>query len=180
MDAIRFVVHGEAKPQGSKRGFVIQRRDGSAGVSMVESSKLLKTWRSLVAAEAFVTTRSKGPWDLLTGPVALEVRVFRRRPAGHYGTGRNSRRMTRRATAYPTGRPDADKLVRAIGDALTGVVWRDDSQVVQLHVAKLWAEDGVERCEITVRPIAALTVSQETLRRTKKAKQAVDTYRHCR
>jgi Holliday junction resolvase RusA-like endonuclease len=55
---------------------------------------------------------------------------------------------------YPTGKPDADKLLRAIGDALTGVVWVDDSQVCDAYVSKQWDDvGGGERVEVTVREI---------------------------
>src|SRR6185503_2261544 len=30
-------------------------------------------------------------------------------------------------------KPDADKLMRAVFDGLTGVVWHDDSQVIEAH-----------------------------------------------
>ena len=38
---------------------------------------------------------------------------------------------------YPK-RPDLDKLVRGVLDALTGVCYRDDSQVVTLTAQKVW------------------------------------------
>jgi Holliday junction resolvase RusA-like endonuclease len=36
--------------------------------------------------------------------------------------------------------PDLDKLIRAILDALTGVVWRDDGQVVDIVASKVYAD----------------------------------------
>jgi Holliday junction resolvase RusA-like endonuclease len=45
-------------------------------------------------------------------------------------------------------RPDADKLVRAVADALTGVLWRDDSQIDRMMVGKFYVRSdeapGVE------------------------------------
>ena len=35
--------------------------------------------------------------------------------------------------------PDLDKLVRAVGDALTRIAWRDDSQIVAWHAYKHYA-----------------------------------------
>lgn len=44
----------------------------------------------------------------------------------------------------PETRPDADKLLRAVGDALTGVVYRDDAQLTTVVVRKRWAKtEGV-------------------------------------
>lgn len=46
---------------------------------------------------------------------------------------------------YHVQRPDVDKLCRAILDALTGVVYHDDSQVISLSAVKQWGiGNGVE------------------------------------
>lgn len=37
----------------------------------------------------------------------------------------------------PTGKPDVDNIVKTV-DALNGVVWRDDSQIVETTVRKLY------------------------------------------
>lgn len=37
------------------------------------------------------------------------------------------------APDFPTGRPDLSNLVKMVEDALTGVAWVDDDQVVMLH-----------------------------------------------
>ena len=37
-------------------------------------------------------------------------------------------------------KPDTDKLIRAILDALTGIIYKDDSQVDAIHVTKKWAD----------------------------------------
>lgn len=39
-----------------------------------------------------------------------------------------------------TSRPDADNLLKAVGDAMNGVLWLDDSQVCEARVEKLWGE----------------------------------------
>jgi Holliday junction resolvase RusA-like endonuclease len=43
-----------------------------------------------------------------------------------------------RRQPYPTSRPDLLKHIRALEDALTGVVWRDDSQIIEQHLEKRW------------------------------------------
>ena len=50
----------------------------------------------------------------------------------------------------PCVRPDVDKLARALLDALTGVVYHDDGQVVDLHVTKIYGPHTCAR--ITVQP----------------------------
>ncbi len=39
---------------------------------------------------------------------------------------------------FPVG--DADKLARSVLDALTGIAWDDDVQVVDLHATKAWGD----------------------------------------
>lgn len=37
---------------------------------------------------------------------------------------------------YPITKPDADKLARAVWDALKGIIYTDDSQIVRLTLSK--------------------------------------------
>ena len=41
-------------------------------------------------------------------------------------------------------KPDTDKLIRSILDALTGIVWTDDSQVVEILARKQFGTPGAE------------------------------------
>ena len=41
---------------------------------------------------------------------------------------------------YPFVRPDLDKLCRAVLDALTGIAYKDDQQVVSLFATKSYGE----------------------------------------
>jgi len=52
--------------------------------------------------------------------------------------------------AFPSVKPDLDKLVRAVLDGLTGVVYEDDSQVIMIKASKTYGENqgvwiGVEQ-----------------------------------
>jgi len=45
---------------------------------------------------------------------------------------------------YHTSKPDVDNLIKSIKDALNGIAYKDDSQVVQVFARKQYAdEDGV-------------------------------------
>jgi crossover junction endodeoxyribonuclease RusA len=46
--------------------------------------------------------------------------------------------------------PDVDKLLRALLDALTGIVWVDDSQVCFVNVNKVYAWNGKPGAHIVV------------------------------
>ena len=130
MREIRFTVLGRALPQGSKNAFKTGNR-----VVLVEASKGLKPWRSVVALEAKLKRDEVQDQSLIEGPVAVEL-LFQFVP------GKTVKRKEM------TTKPDVDKLSRAILDALTGVVWKDDSQVVELRARKQY---GVaDLCRIAV------------------------------
>jgi Holliday junction resolvase RusA-like endonuclease len=42
----------------------------------------------------------------------------------------------------PTGKPDWDNTGKLIADALNGVIWRDDAQVVDAQVVKVYAPEA--------------------------------------
>jgi len=85
--------------------------------------------------------------------VALEVAIVFRlaRPAGHWGKGKNAGKLSPSAPRYPTTKPDADKICRATLDSLTGIVFDDDSRIVELLVRKEYAQPGAEGARILVR-----------------------------
>lgn len=119
---LTFTVPGVPVPQGSKMPWG------------AEANPHVKSWRESVAAAA-AEVMANGPVD---GPVNVIVDFFFPRPKGHFGSGRNAERLKDSAPIWHSAKPDLDKLQRALGDAMTGVVVRDDSQVASWHVRKLY------------------------------------------
>lgn len=143
---IEFTVHGDPKPQGSKKA--IKRRDG--GVSLVESAGgPLKEWRYAVAQKAAEVMGGESPWQ---GPLFVEMVFYLPRPKGHYGTGRNAGKLKPSAPEYHDKRPDSDKLCRSVCDSLSKRVYHDDSQIVELTVTKNYTTDS-GRVVIRVREV---------------------------
>lgn len=73
--------------------------------------------------------------ELIDGPVRVLMSMFCQIPASW------SRKKQEQALAgqiRPTTKPDADNVIKAIFDAINGVVWRDDVQVVELGVSKVY------------------------------------------
>lgn len=137
----RLVVIGTAVPKGSKRAFVLP---GTKRAVMVEANKNTKPWMEAIQDAAMRARGHDG--TNIQGPVALHVEFYLPRPKSA------PKRITR-----PAKKPDADKLARAVGDALTGILWRDDAQVVWMTIAKEFAggprdpvAHGVPRAEIRV------------------------------
>jgi crossover junction endodeoxyribonuclease RusA len=119
---IAFDVLGRPSPQGSKKSIGNNR--------FVESSKYLPAWRNAVkiAAEDAVITEG---WARVSGPVELEVMFYLDRPSTVSAVKR----------PQPIVPPDLDKLIRGVGDALTGVVYDDDSQVIRCLAWKVYADN---------------------------------------
>lgn len=130
LEELTFRINGTAIPQGSKSLFRGR---------MVDANPKLKGWRATAAAAARDAVAGRDPFD---DGVYVLVDFYLPRPR----TVRRNR---------PTVKPDLDKLVRAIGDALTDAnVWADDSLLVSLHAAKYYAGDDGPHVDIRVRRLA--------------------------
>lgn len=140
---LSFFVDGRAATAGSKMAMPIRTKDGrQVGTRVIESGstenrEAKKSWRQEMQACARAAMLEQG-WEREHGPVVVEFIFHRLRGVGHYGSGRNSRVLKPSAPLWPTGVPDALKLARAAEDALTGLVWADDAQVVDGRQCKVW------------------------------------------
>lgn len=56
----------------------------------------------------------------------------------------------------PIGRPDADNCIKAVQDAMNGIVYKDDSQIVELIGGKHYSYEP--RVEVTVKTMGELPV----------------------
>jgi Holliday junction resolvase RusA-like endonuclease len=136
---VEFVVVGKAQPAGSKRAFVV---NGHAVVT--DANKNSKPWQAEVKAAAVEAMPSS---DLLEGPLELVVLFYEPRPKGHYNSKGELNAQGQR-NLWPAKKPDVTKLVRGVEDAMTGVVYRDDAQIVHQFAAKHFGEPA--RAEIRV------------------------------
>jgi Holliday junction resolvase RusA-like endonuclease len=118
-----FTVYGTPVPQGSKRAFV-NPHTGKAIIA--DANKKTKPWRQEVAGAAAMHS----PEQLCEGPVRLRLRFAMPRPKS----------VKPKKRPLPSVKPDLSKLCRAIEDALTGVLYRDDSQVTSIDAAKIYAD----------------------------------------
>lgn len=134
---VRFRVPGRPEPQGSKT--VGRTRAGRSFVR--EDNPRTVPWRSAVALAAREAMNGEGP---LVGALLVEAAFRFARPRSHYGTGRNAGRLKPSAPLWVAVRPDLDKLLRALGDAITGVVCVDDAQIAELGVTKVYGQPGLE------------------------------------
>ena len=142
--AIDLFVPGLPVPQGSKRALPIRKKvDGElriVGSRVVDDNPVsLERWRGDVREAARRAWAGKA---LLDGPVAIDLVFWLPRPKSHYFTGRRAGVIRPDAPKYQAVKPDRDKLDRAVLDALTAVVFTDDSRAADGRTRKLYADDG--------------------------------------
>lgn len=72
--------------------------------------------------------------------ISVHIEARFARPKSHTRTRRGITTLRDGAPRYPTGKPDADNVAKAVLDAVTasGLI-RDDAQVFSLWVQKRWA-----------------------------------------
>lgn len=154
MDKIEFFVPGQSRPAGSKSAF----RDRITGqIHVTHANPKTKAWMDSVKWHAL---KNVGRMVLWTNPICLKLTFLRQRPGGHYGTGGNAGVLKGSAPLHNTKVPDLTKLTRAVEDALTGVIWKDDSQVIAQRTNKRYCRGKeIPGVHITVEPIGTKGVT---------------------
>jgi Holliday junction resolvase RusA-like endonuclease len=146
--ALTFCVWGHPQPAGSKRALPNKGRPGAFVV--VDDNPKARIWKHLVRKVA-ADVRALVDYPVLEGAVAIKVTFLRERPKAHLRKTPRGEIVRGAAPVYPITKPDTLKLMRAVEDALTGVLYGDDAQIVTQTVSKIYARrEGVE---ITVWPV---------------------------
>lgn len=133
---LTFHVAGRPAPKGSMRAVVRRTRRGPLRTQLLHDNPRTKTWQTLVRDEAaYALARAGLSPVLLPRPAAVRIVVSFVVPC--------PQKLQRRADARPTSKKDdLDKLCRTLFDALTSVVFDDDSQVVEVHASKRYPRGG--------------------------------------
>jgi Holliday junction resolvase RusA-like endonuclease len=123
MSSLTFTVVGtptpKARPRRSKHGGVYT----PASTTQAEE-RVKKAWRDA------------GGYTLGDGPLSATVDAYFARPPSHYLKAGNLSAAGKRALV--PGRCDADNVAKLCLDALNGLAFTDDRQVVALHAYKWW------------------------------------------
>ena len=144
-----FVVFGRPQPQGSYRAFIYQK-GGNARAAITSDNKKMKPYRQQVTDTALSVLERleiERPRHGEHVPVSVELNFFFAKP-----------KSTKKSVLFPAVKPDIDKLIRSTFDALTGVLFKDDAQVVTVTARKFY--DALERVEIRI--ISACDVALAT------------------
>jgi len=106
--------------------------------------------RSFEAAVAWIARQAMGDAQPFDEALSVEIRVHLTPPASWSAKQRALALAGRR---WPTSRPDVDNLGKSVCDGCNGIVWTDDSRIVELSVSKTYAASaGVV---VDVRPVSS-------------------------
>ncbi len=145
-------VLGTPAPKGSVRPVIRAGRAFLTPSHNATGQRKLKSWNTSVrehAVEAIVALGDAAPTGPLfvDAPLAVELTFRMARPSGHWAKKGG---LKPSAPSSPAVKPDIDKLTRSTLDCLTGLVFDDDSRIVELVVRKVYAEPGREGARIVV------------------------------
>ena len=127
-------VEGVPVPQGSLQAYPVGRPPYVRCV--IPQDRKVRAWRDVIAqiATAEQFGRNRGVF-VESGPLCMVCRFVLPRP--------KSASKSKSGAALAAKRPDLDKLTRAIGDALEGIWYKEDSQSVEGVQSKRVAEPGI-------------------------------------
>jgi crossover junction endodeoxyribonuclease RusA len=133
---------GKAQTKGSTRAFPFKRADGSLGASVTNDNPKARDWQNMISmiAKRELAKRPNRTFGTLTelfyGPVQVVIEIRVPRPKSHLKKNGEPKPS---APPFPLTKPDMDKVERVILDALTGIFYKDDAQVILKRTSKVYA-----------------------------------------
>ena len=124
MTAVEFRVYGTPAPKGSKTAFHRNGRTVVVEGSSASGRQKLSSWTAEVAREA-VNERPDVPFEC---PVSADITFYMPKP-----------KSAPKSKLFCDKKPDVDKLIRSTYDSLSGVIFKDDSQIVIQRSVKMYA-----------------------------------------
>ena len=124
---IHFQVEGDPKGKGRPR------------FSRVGSFTKVYTDKQTLSYEAMISTFAKqamGASEPLRTPVSVFLHVRLPVPESY---SKKRREACLSGTEKPCKKPDIDNIAKTYLDAMNGVIFKDDTQVIDLHVKKVYS-----------------------------------------
>jgi len=124
MSGYNFFVKGVPVTKGSKS---LLRTKGGRYIMIEASANKLRKWMKAISTQAHYVFSKP-----LEGAVHLECRFYFQRPKS----------VPIKKRKLPHVRPDLDKLLRAVDDALQGIAFNDDGQVTTIVAYKYYSDEN--------------------------------------
>ena len=139
MNEIRIVVLGNPVGKGRPRAY--QTRGPRRTIKMHTPEKT-RAYEDAVALAGKLAMQGSEP---LGGPVAMRLDIFMPIPASWSKAKREAALLS---GVMPISKPDASNVLKAVEDALNGIVYIDDSQIIDVWVRKRYSHEP--RIELVV------------------------------
>ena len=132
---VTFTVDGT--PVGKQRARYARRGNHV----MAYTPEKTRTYESLIKDKA---TKAMGSSEPLNTPVSLYLYI--RVPIPASATKKRLEAISK-GDEKPIKKPDASNILKSVEDGMNGVVYKDDSQIVNIHVTKVYSiQAGVDVC----------------------------------
>ena len=135
---ITFTIYGEPQPKGRPK-FTVR-----GGYAMAYTPKKTKENEDYIRCAA----RPYKPIKPFTGPVALTAIFYRSIPKSF---SKKKTEMAINGILRPTTTPDLDNYLKQVEDALSGIFYENDKQIVDSNESKYYSDRP--RIEITIEEI---------------------------
>lgn len=126
-DAVYLEIEGEPKGKGRPR--------------FMRVGKAVRTYTPAATRDhekriAKIAKDAMGERKPMTGPVIMTV-------VAHVGVAaswsKNARELALNGYIAPTKTPDCDNVLKLVSDALNGIVYEDDKQIISVNIRKLYS-----------------------------------------
>ena len=125
---LRFTIDGDVQPQERPR---FSRRGNFVNTYDPPKSAKYKKYVSEVASKYKLD-------ELIDSPIKLTIDVYIKIPKSY--TKKVKQQIENKELLH-IKKPDVDNLAKGIKDGITGVIWKDDSLIVELIVTKHYSEN---------------------------------------
>ena len=139
MAELKFTVMGEPCAQGRPRFSTL-----SGYVKAIDPAKS-RNQKSYIKYLATAAAKQQG-WTYTYLPLYVEIIAYMGIPKSK---SKKWRTAAIRGQERPTKKPDVDNLFKLVTDALSGVIYADDKQIVSCRVQKWYSEEQRTEVKIT-------------------------------
>lgn len=129
------ILPGVARGKGRHRTRVINPKGGGPAFATQYPDKETANYEALLRYGAEQAMREAGV-TLMAGELKVDVQVFIAPPKSW---SNKKRAECLAGLVRPTGKPDADNFLKML-DAFNGIVWKDDSAIVDARCRKFYRE----------------------------------------
>ena len=141
MGPVKFTVPGQ--PKGKARARTVRRGGGKSFSYTPEGTVLYENLiKTCYLQDAGHVLFNDGQ------PLAVSITAFYEVPKSY---SKKKKQEMLDGQLYPTKKPDIDNIAKCVLDALNKLAYRDDTQVVRLHMEKHYAE--IPRVKVEIREI---------------------------